>query len=220
MSVRRRLDPEQSRSMILDATERLMRKEGYAAVNTRRVAAEAGLKAPLVHYYYATTDDLFVAFYRRSSEHFQKRLAQALASDRPLLALWELNDDPERAALATEILALANHRKSIRTEIARQAEVSRVLQAGAFARAFGGSFVDPSICPPVAAALLLAGVARALVMEDRVGILTGHAEARAFIEWCIDRLEQKDPPKAKRAKPRENQRTRTGSGGIKRTKSL
>ena len=49
-----------TRAQLLDAAERLMRDEGYAAVTSRRVAAEAGLKPQLVHYYFRTMDDLFV----------------------------------------------------------------------------------------------------------------------------------------------------------------
>ena len=50
-----------NRAIILDTTEKLMLEEGYAAISTRRVAKEAGLKPPLVHYYFPTTDDLFLA---------------------------------------------------------------------------------------------------------------------------------------------------------------
>jgi len=174
--------------MILDATERVMRQEGYAAVSTRRVATEAGVKAPLVHYYYPTTDDLLLAFYRRSAERARSRIAEALASDTPIQALWEVNADPERTALAAEFMALANHRKSLRTEIARQVEISREMQAAAFARVFAAPHSDPGACSPAAAAVLLAGVARALVMEEGIGISAGHADARAFVERCIQEL--------------------------------
>ena len=192
MSTRRRLDPEQSRAMILDATERLMRREGYAAVTTRRVAAEAGLKPPLVHYYFPTTEDLILAFYRRSADQTHQRLLEALTSDRPLRALWELNVDPERTALAAEFIALANHRKALGAEIARQVEIFRDMQLEVFARALGDRPLGG--CSPAGAAVLLAGAARALVMEDGIGVSSGHAEARAFVEWCIDHLEGKLAP--------------------------
>ncbi len=57
-----------------------MLEEGYAAVTSRRVAAQAGLKPQLVHYYFRTMDDLFLAAYRRRAEQGLERLAQALAS--------------------------------------------------------------------------------------------------------------------------------------------
>ena len=49
------------RALILDATEQLVVSEGYASVTTWRVAGMIGLTAALVHYYFATTDDLLVA---------------------------------------------------------------------------------------------------------------------------------------------------------------
>ena len=42
-----------------------MLEEGYAAVTSRRVAAKANLKPQLVHYYFRTMDDLFLAIHRR-----------------------------------------------------------------------------------------------------------------------------------------------------------
>ena len=38
-----------------------MLEDGYAAVSSRSVAAAVGIQAPLVHYYFPTLDDLFVA---------------------------------------------------------------------------------------------------------------------------------------------------------------
>jgi hypothetical protein len=49
----------------------------------------------------------------------------------------------------------------------------------------GSSFAD---CPPAGLSLLLAGVGRALVMEGGMGVVSGHAEARAFVEQWLERL--------------------------------
>src|SRR5262249_7375273 len=55
------------RDELLDAVERLMVREGYAAVTYRAVAAKAGVTAGLVQYYFPTLDDLFTAAIRRRS---------------------------------------------------------------------------------------------------------------------------------------------------------
>src|SRR5580693_6739527 len=55
-----------TREAILAAAETIMTEEGYAAVTSRRVAEKAGLKSQLVHYYFGTMDELFVAVYERS----------------------------------------------------------------------------------------------------------------------------------------------------------
>jgi AcrR family transcriptional regulator len=102
-----------TRAVLLTATEQLMLEEGYAAVSSRRVAARAGVKASLVHYYFPTLDDLFISVYRRRSEANLQRLVEDLQSDRPLHAIWEYANNPTGTALTSEFLALANQRKTI-----------------------------------------------------------------------------------------------------------
>ena len=176
--------------MILDATERLMRREGYGAISARRVAAEAGLKAPLVHYYYRTTDDLLLAFYRRSAGESRAQMEAALASDRPLRALWDMNSNPERTALAAEFIALANHRKIIGAEIAKHVAAARALQTAAVAHALATVESTGEPFDPAVATVLLASIGYGLILEAQVGVTEGHAATRAFIEAAIDRIER------------------------------
>jgi len=192
----RRVGAESSatRTVILDATERLMLEEGYAAVSTRSVAGRAGLKAPLVHYYFPTTDDMLLAVYRRSADQNLERLSGALASDQPLRALWSLSTDQTRTALAVEFMAMANHRKLIGAEIARYVERFRAMQAEMLVRVLGDGVVDARAgdlkrCPPAGLSMLLAGVSRALIMEASLGISAGHAEAIAFVEGWLRSVE-------------------------------
>ena len=58
----------QTRAQLLDAAERLMLEDGYAAVTSRRVGQKAGISSQLVHYYFATMDDLFLEVFRRRAE--------------------------------------------------------------------------------------------------------------------------------------------------------
>ncbi|CAN7587044.1 TetR/AcrR family transcriptional regulator [Phenylobacterium sp. LjRoot219] len=198
MSNRRTADAELSRKLILDATERLMVDQGYASVSTRRVATEAGLKPSLVHYYYKTTDDLVIALYHRETEQMLRRLTQALGSEKPLEELWKLNMDRGRTVLAVEFLALANHRPALRAEIALHAERFRSMQAGALARVFRNLSIDADVNIPRAVTVLVAGVTRALVMEDALGISAGHEDAHGLVDWLIQRVEatREDPAPA------------------------
>src|SRR4051812_45599144 len=107
---RRRAATAEKRARLLDATEDIMLREGYAAVSSRSVAACVGIQPSLVHYYFPTIDDLFVAVLRRRAEPNVERMAAALASPEPLLAWWDLASDPRGAALFVELLAAANHR--------------------------------------------------------------------------------------------------------------
>jgi AcrR family transcriptional regulator len=183
-----RREPAVAKGLILDATERLMLEEGYAAVSTRKVAKLAGLAPGLVHYYYPSTDDLLVAAYRRTTERNFDSLARALKSEDPLRELWTLQTDPTHMALGAEFIALANHRKAIKAEIVRYAEHARDLQAEALAPLLTASAIDLDRCPPICVATLLVSVARTLIMEQTVGIARGHAETRSFVEWLLDRV--------------------------------
>jgi AcrR family transcriptional regulator len=50
-----------ARERILDAARRGFAAQGYGAVTMRAVAADAGVDAALVHHYFGTKDQLFVA---------------------------------------------------------------------------------------------------------------------------------------------------------------
>ena len=58
-------ETSETRTRLLDVTEQVMLADGYAAVTSRRVAADAGVTPALVHYYFKTIDDLFLAVIRR-----------------------------------------------------------------------------------------------------------------------------------------------------------
>jgi AcrR family transcriptional regulator len=164
--------------------------EGYAAVTTRRVASMVGLTAALVHYYFPTTEDLLVAAYRRASERLDERVNRALQSDRPVHTLWNLLTDPGHMALGAEFMALANHRKVIRMEIAQSDERRRRFVAGTFAEILRDAGIDEKSCPPVCAATLIEGMGRSLVVENVMGIGCGHSETKIFIERILNQIEK------------------------------
>jgi TetR/AcrR family transcriptional regulator len=175
---------------LLEAAEKLMLEEGYAAVTSRRVAAKAGLKPQLVHYYFRTMDDLFLALFRRRADQGLERQARALESEQPLWALWELSRDPAGTALTMEFVALANHRKAIRAEIAASAERFRAEQLSGIREVFERYGIDAEVCTPVAATVLMSSVSRFLVIEqETLGMSSGHAETVAFVERLLARLE-------------------------------
>jgi TetR/AcrR family transcriptional regulator len=170
------LESSKSRGILLDAAEQLMREEGYAAVTSRRIAAKAALKPQLVHYYFRTMDDLFLALLRRGAEENRERLARALGSSEPLRAVWDLCSDTAAAALSAEFMALANHRKNIRAEIGRYAEEFRIMQVEVLSRVLEESGVDRKVWPLPAIVFLMESAARVLVIEKSLGMSTGHAE--------------------------------------------
>src|SRR4029079_4619629 len=115
----------EKRIRILDAAEQIMLQDGYAAVTSRRVEAEAGIK---LHYHFGSLDDLFVAVFRRRAERSVERMQHALTSERPLEAWWVLASDPRGTALLVELTAAANHRAALQDEVAQFARDARSME--------------------------------------------------------------------------------------------
>lgn len=204
MASPRRIGAEDSktRAALLDAARRLMVEEGYAAVTSRRVAAAAGLKPQLVHYYFRTMDELFLALFRRGAEQNLVRQARALASPQPLRALWAFISEPTGTVLTMEFAALSNHRKVIRDEITTYAERFRAEQAAAVSGVLDAYGIDTDAVPPVVLLVLMTGVSQVLVMEDVLGMSTGHSETLALVKRYLDRVE---PVASYTARPLEEQ---------------
>ena len=120
-----------TRAVLWDCTQQLMLSEGYAAVTYRNVASRAGVTSGLVQYYFPTLDDLFIALVRDGTERGLKGLVKDLRTGQPLRAVWKYANNKAGAALTAELMALANHRKEIRSEIARAGEQARELALAA-----------------------------------------------------------------------------------------
>ncbi len=178
-----------TRARLVDAAEQLLLEEGYAAVTSRRVGAQAGLKPQLVHYYFRTMDDLFLEVFRRRADENLARIERALAADCSLHTLWRLNADPRGAVFNIEFVALANHRKTIRAEIAHYAERFRAAQLEALTTALAADRVSVDELPPIVVLLLMTGLTQVLALEQTLGITAGHTATRAFVEQAIARLE-------------------------------
>ena len=185
---RPRVGREATREALIEATAQIMLAEGYAAATSRRVAAKAGVKPALVHYYFPSMDDLFVAVLRDKAEDNLTRQREAIAEAQPLHALWQLNNAHD-AQLFTEFLAMANHRTAIRSEIVAYAMRFRDLEEGVVTLALKARGVDLDLFPPVVMSMIMGGLARIVLHERGLGITRGHDQAIAFIERCLERFE-------------------------------
>ncbi|ABW12646.1 transcriptional regulator, TetR family [Parafrankia sp. EAN1pec] len=191
MTTPRRTGTESSktRAVLLDVTERLIRNEGYAAVSSRSVANAAGVTPALIHYYFPTLDDLFVALFRRGAEKNLERQRRLLTSPQPLRALWASSIEPAGTSLLTEFMALANHRKSIRQEIADYARQFRDLQTELLSSRLKEYGLDPAQVPPATVLFMIGAASRGFVAEDMLGITDGHTETLALVERLLQRFE-------------------------------
>lgn len=187
----------ETRRLLLDIAARLMLEEGYAAVGIRRVAREAEVAPALVLYYFRTLDDLFIALLRRTAEGEFRRLERMLNSAHALRGLWAYTSESSGTALTMEFVALANHRKTIRTELASQAERLRGMQIEAITNRMNDYGIDSSEMSAAAILMLINSVSRIVVMEQTLGISAGHAEIIDLVQHYIQRYEgDSQPPEA------------------------
>lgn len=196
MTTARRIGAPDSRTrgLLLDAAERLLLDEGYAAVTSRRVAATAGLKHQLVHYYFRSMDDLFLEVYRRRAEAALERFERALDADCSLRSIWAFTSEPTGAAFNVEFAALANHRKAIRVEIKHYADRFRSMQLEAITSVFAEQGISTDACPPLVALVAMTGIAQVLAIQAALGVTAGHEETRAFVREYIRKVEVTPQP--------------------------
>src|SRR5689334_24901713 len=151
-----------------------MLSEGYAAVTSRRVEAEAGLK---LHYHFGTLDDLFVAVVRRRGESNVALLAEALASEEPLRSWWRLVSEPRGNALLVELTAAGNHRPALQAEVATFAREVRRMQLEALESILDDYGIDREMFPPTLVAAAVQGLAFVMAHDMVAGFDTAHEEA-------------------------------------------
>jgi TetR/AcrR family transcriptional repressor of nem operon len=191
-------ETSKTRDALLDCVESMMLEEGYASVTYRSLAAKAGVGASLVQYYFPSLDDIFLAAIHRYSERNFELLQEGLQSrsEDPLHAMWEYSWDEAAAALTTEFMALANHRKSIRSEITAVTERMRKAQIDALKDKYGPDARLAGDLSLGAIVLLITGLPKFLTLEEGVGVKTAHADVVRAFEKHLDTIE---PP----AKPRK-----------------
>src|SRR5688572_24547508 len=81
-------EPAAPTEMLLDAAERLLVADGYAALSTRRVATEAGLNHGLVHYYFGSMEELLIQVLERFTTRLIERQRDMYSEDIPFIDKW------------------------------------------------------------------------------------------------------------------------------------
>ena len=178
----------EKRTRLLDATERIMLRDGYAAVTSRRVEAEAGLK---LHYHFGTLDDLFVEVFRRRAERNVERLEAALTSPEPLRAWWQIISDSRGTALLVELTAAANHRAALQAEVAKLAHDVSEMQIAALGSILPEYGIDAKAFSPALIAAAVQGLALVVVQDEVRGFDTAHQEAVEAMARLVEQLERR-----------------------------
>jgi TetR/AcrR family transcriptional regulator len=183
-SRRRGVENSAVRSALIEAAGLLIREGGYPAVTARNLADKINLKRQIVHYYFHSMDDLFIAVIRRGADKARPRLQAALTAEEPLRTLWEINSDPAQATLTLELSALASRRPAVRAEVKRFAEEFRDLQTQVLVKHLERRGISPDL-QPVVATVLLTSLSQVLTLESAIDIDRGHPETLAFVDDCL-----------------------------------
>ena len=179
----------QARTQLIDAAERLMLADGYASVTARRVAAEAGVTAPLIHYHFGPLDGLFIAVLRRRAEENLAVQRGLLSGPKPLTALWEFNLATSTVRYISEFMALAHHRIGVREELldyVRRFHEDAVQDLQAADTEGRINLGEQDVSGLVA---ILINAARGIAMQRVLGTDEGHDAATAILRGLIDQVE-------------------------------
>src|SRR3954452_22763281 len=138
----RRAPPNDPRTKLLDAAERLLVDVGHSAVTTRLVSKQAGLNQGLVHYYYGSMEELFLAVLERFTARLIVRQRAMYAADTTFLVKWRtamgfLEEDLAAGypKVLLELEAMGWNRPPMRKRIAAVINEWRTVLTEAFAPA-------------------------------------------------------------------------------------
>ena len=182
---------------LLEATERLLFESGYAAVTTRRVAEEAGVKHGLVHYYFGSMEELLT----QTLERFADRLAEPLEEHyanpdltfaekwRIVAQNWIEQPTPRFPKILLELSAMSWNMPQLRQRISHVYARFRAIFERNFEEAMRDYGLDESQFPLKVVAAAVGTLQLGIIVEGLSGFHDGHHELLTWIQNWLDSLE-------------------------------
>jgi AcrR family transcriptional regulator len=195
---------QQATVALLEAAERLLFESGYAAVTTRRVAEEAGVKHGLVHYYFGSMEELLT----QTLERFANRLAEPLEEHyanpdltfaekwRIVAQNWIEQPTSRFPKILLELSAMSWNMPQLRQRISDVYARFRAIFERYFAAAMRDYGLDESQFPLKVVAAAVGTFQLGIIVEGLSGFHDGHQELLTWIQNRLDSLEA-----AKTARP-------------------
>ena len=182
------IDSEKGDAM-LDAAELILLEEGYAALTSRRVAEQTGVKQRLVYYYFRTMDELVLETFKRLARRELERLEEAARCERPVHALWDIWMNTSDVRIVAEFMAIANRNEGLRQEVVSFIGKSRRIQAKVIQKAASKSKAGTKLMSPESLAFLGTGLALALNREAALGVKAGHSVVSKKVKELVELVE-------------------------------
>ncbi len=175
--------------MLLDAAENILREEGYAALSSRTIAAQAGVNQQLVYYYFHSMEELIVALFRRATEREMIRLEAAAQSEHPLHAIWQVRSKKRDLRSMPEFAALANRIPDLRAEVIAFRKKVRQLQVATLNASLGGREAPMLELSAPALVALLDYAALYVNRDAELDVVEGQRELIAAFESFLGAIE-------------------------------
>jgi AcrR family transcriptional regulator len=175
---------------LLDAAERLLVEVGYAGITTRKLADEAGVNHGLVHYYFASNENLLVRALERFTERMIARQRELYAAEMPFVEKWRtamrylVDEDLSYEKVWLELLALGWNNPDLRERLARVNGEWRAVLTEAFAEPHRELGID---MPLEALVSLVMTFNIGIIVERLGGIETGHQELLDWIDTWLSK---------------------------------
>lgn len=175
---------------IIDATEWVIREEGYGAATSRRIADKAGVKQQLVYYYFRSMEELLLETFKKRTAKALVQLEELVQARSPIQAIWNNFVTRVDAKLVFEFLALSNRHSGIRDEIRHFVVKSRRIEAGAIARQIDQLGLKTGLITPASISFIMFCVSLIMRREAATGITEGHKDVSVLIEWALKQVGQ------------------------------
>lgn len=175
---RKGAENSETRAQLIHSAIVILRDEGAAAVTARRLAEQVGLRRHIVHYYFGTIDELFVAIMREEGARAEAALREATETGDAFDLLWQ--NARQAASIILELTMLAARHPSIAREYRIYTERYRQTMAEileSYARTRGITLP----VAPAATALLLQSVAYTIAIEKDLDLTLGHEQAEKML---------------------------------------
>jgi AcrR family transcriptional regulator len=198
-----------NRGLILDAAVRLIGRNGVAQVKSAVVAREAGVSVGLVHYHFATLDQLAREAFLYADAIAIRAMAEAASAatsgrdeiDRRLFPWLEGTDEFQQAwEIWGEFWHASRHDEAVRAMLHDSWEEWVQLIAEAIERGQGDGSISASV-DPEEAARRLAALLENLGQQLTTGLI-GPDEARGLLRGAIEREFPHEQARRRRSRSR------------------
>jgi AcrR family transcriptional regulator len=186
------------RTRLLDAAERLLIEVGYCAVTTRVVSKEAGVNHGLVHYYYGSMEELFLAVLERFTARLIVRQRAMYSADTTFLVKWRkamgfLEEDLAAGypKILFELQAMGWNRPAMRKRIAAVHDEWRTVLTEAFAPAMKRYGIADGLLGVEAMVALVVTFNLGMEVERLSDVKVGHDALLRSIDRWLASLEAK-----------------------------